>query len=35
MSSTPKAKGQGVIRKLIRDAMDLSPASLTEYALNN
>ena len=35
MSSIPKAKGRATIRKLVRDAMDLSPACLTESALNN
>ena len=34
MSTTPKAKGQAAILKQVRDAMDLSPASLTDFAVN-
>ena len=34
MSTTPKAKGQAAILKQVREAMDLSPASLTDFAVN-
>ena len=34
MNTTPKAKGQAAIHKQVRDAKDLSPASFTDFAVN-